>query len=292
MSEPLPEFTYDDVFVYAPSYLMWEAAAQRGDLFEGKALGTAKEADLVFLDKDRTMYALLHPEKFATERKSGADTGRKKLKAVQDAVEPVLNRYVRYYQRKLIDEAELRKQLTATLKKAWKEVFTAGVRASGIPGQGPGKALVQFTPEDEAWIKSAMQHEMRFLNGMLDAIVEESYVMALPKRIHMYVRTLESFYDSARVIGLPATVALSWITPKRDGRVCASCEYLAEHSPYSKRTLPTTPRSGVTLCLSSCRDRLFVRVVDQDKVLELHQSSPTRGTHIKRLREIKRLGHL
>ena len=287
MSDPtLPEYEYDDLFVYAPSYLLWE----RGDLTEGKAVGTAKEADLVLLDKDRTMHAILNPQKFAKERKGGADTGRKKLRAVQEIVEPLLNRFVRYYQRNQIDEAELRKQITATLQKAWKEVFVAGVRASGIPGQGPSKALVSLTTEDQKWMRSAMQHEMRFLNKMLDAIVNETYKMPLPKRIHMYVRTLESFYDSARVIGLPATVSVHWIVPKKDGRVCESCEYLAANSPYSKRTLPTVPRSGLTQCLSNCRDRLLVRVVSQDEALALHESSPARSTHISRLRAIKRRG--
>jgi hypothetical protein len=182
--------------------------------------------------------------------------------------------------------------MTATMKKAWKEVFIAGARASGLGGgQGAGKPLVQLTTEDEKWVRSAMTHEMQFLNGMLDAIVDESFVMPLPRRIGMYMDALESFYDSARVIGLPATSAIHWIIPKKDNRVCASCKYLAEHSPYSKRTLPTVPRSGATICLTNCRDRLFVRIVDQAKAQSLHEGSPTRGTHIKQLRRIKRLGH-
>lgn len=287
-----PPFAYDDLFVFAPSCLAWESAAESGTLLEGKSLGTAKEQDIVFLDKDRTMDAVFYPEKYKAEKKSGADVGRKKLREVQKVVEPLLNRFVRDYQKGRLEESEFRKQMTATMKKAWKEVFLAGVRASGIGGQGPGKPLVQLTPEDEKWVRSAMKHEMQFLNGMLDAVVEESWVMPLEKRIGMYMDALESFFDSARVIGLPATSAIHWIIPKKDGRVCASCRYLADHSPYSKRTLPTVPRSGATLCLTNCRDRLFVRIVDQAKAHELHEASPTRGTHIKNLRRIKRLGHL
>lgn len=285
----LPPFAYDDLFVFAPSCLLWE---QSDALLEGKSLGTAKEVDLVFLDKDRTMDAVFNPAKYKAEKKVGADVGRKRLREVQKQVEPLINRFVKDYQKGRLAESEFRKQVTATMKKAWKEVFLAGVRASGIGGQGPGKALVQLTAEDEAWVRSAMKHEMQFLNGMLDAIVDEDYVMPLPRRIGMYMDALESFFDSARVIGLPATAAIHWIIPKKDKRVCASCQYLAKHSPYSKRTLPTVPRSGATLCLTNCRDRLFVRIVDQAKALELMRESPTRGTHIKNLRKIKRLGHL
>ena len=290
--EQLPEFAYDDLFVFAPSYLVWERASAGGVLCEGKALGTAQEKDLVFLDKDRTMDAVFNPEKYTKEKKVGADVGRKRLRAVQAEVGPVLNRLVRSYQKKKLDEAAFRKAMTTEMKRAWRAVFLAGVRASGISGQGPGKALAQLTTEDEKWVRSAMQHEMRFLNGMLDAIVDETYVMPLPKRIGMYVDALESFYDSARVIGLPATAAIHWIIPKKDKRVCASCLYLSEHSPYGKRSLPTVPRTGATLCLTNCRDRLFVRIVSQDRAMELHESSPTRGTHIRNLRRIKRIGHL
>lgn len=290
MAEHAP-VTYDDLFVYAPSYGLWEASRVAGQLFEGKSLGTAKEHDLVFLQKDRSMDFLLKPEQYAKERESGRKSGRKKLVDTQAAVEPVLNRIVGWYQSKKIDEAEFRKQMTTTMKKAWKDVFEAGVRASGVLGKN-GDVATNLGPDDEVWIRSAMKHEMQFLNGMLDAIVDETYVMPLPRRIHMYVDALSSFYDSARVIGLPAMSAISWITPKKDGKVCASCEYLAAHSPYSKKTLPTVPRSGATICLTNCRDRLLVRVIEPAEAVKLHQSSPTRATHIKKLRKIKQLGHL
>jgi hypothetical protein len=222
----------------------------------------------------------------------GADVGRKRLRAVQEAVEPVMNRFIRFYLRKRIDEGEFRKQITETMKKAWREVFIAGVRASGISGQGPGagRPLVQLAPEDQVWLRGAMAHEMRFLNGMLDAIVEDTYVMPLKRRVRMYVDTLEAFYDSARIIGMPASSVISWILPHPDKKVCAGCRYLADHSPYSKLTLPTVPRAGSTPCISRCRDRLFVRI-DREMAHQLNESSPTRGTHIRKLREIKRFGH-
>jgi len=290
---------YDDLFVYAPSFLSWEDAVLGGELWEGKALGTAKETDLVLLDLDKTMQSFLDPEGFAKERKSGLTVGKRRLKKVQQRVEPELNKHINGYLGGGIDEKEFRQRMHKTMKVAWKEVFLAGVRSAGIQGTGtgglPGKQLVQLTdPNDEKWIKGAMRHETQFLNGMIQAVIDETWVMPLPRRVRMYVDALESFYDSARVIGLPAAVKIHWMigAKKKDRKtVCHSCRYLAHHSPYSKKTLPTVPRSGLTLCLTNCRDRLLVRMADQETAIALHQSSPTRGTHIKKLRKIKQQGH-
>lgn len=288
----LPLVEYDDLFVYAPSYLAWEAQG----LHEGKALGTSREEDLVLLDLDQTMHSLVNPEQFGKQRKAGTTVGKRRLKDVQKRIEPELNAHVIRFQDGYTTESEFRKAMHKTMKAAWKDVFLAGVRASGVKGTGtggsPGKPLVSLTdPHDEKWIRSAMQHEMRFLNGMIRAVVEHTWKMPLPRRIRMYVDALESFYDNARILGLPPLTKIHWIVPRKDSRVCHSCRYLAHHSPYSKKTLPTVPRSGLTICLTNCRDRLLLRMVDQDEALRLHQNSPTRGTHIRKLRKIKQQGH-
>lgn len=284
------EVAYDDLFVFGPSVLAYERALASG-LTEGKALGTAREADLVFLDKDRTMDAFLHPETFGLDRRSGTTVGKKALKKVQARIESELNDLVFQFHAKKLDDAGLREAATKLMKGAWKETFIAGVRASGIKSPVHHEMIPALSEEDTKWLRSAMQHEMRFLNGMLDAIVERTWKMPLPRRIRMYADALESFYDSARVMGLPATVSIHWLLRHRDERTCASCVYLEKHSPYSKKTLPTTPRSGATICLTNCRDRLLIRMVEGARAQELMQASPTRGTHIKRLRRIKRLGH-
>ncbi len=175
-------------------------------------------------------------------------------------------------------------------------MFFAGVRSSGVPGDmGDKKWRLQTSPEDEKWLKSAMQHEMRFLNKMLKAIVEDDYKMPLARRVRMYIDALESFYNSARVIGLPIQTLFHWkLSPEgiKKKNICASCQYLADNSPYTKKTLPTTPRSGLTLCLTNCRDKLVARRVSNEKVIEVNENSPAKSTHIQKLRRIKRLGHL
>jgi hypothetical protein len=180
------------------------------------------------------------------------------------------------------------------MKSAWKQVFLAGLRAGGTVGEGsgPGKTLVKLDTGDDLWIKNAMTHEMRFLNGFVNAVIDETYKMDPMRRAGMYVDALSSFYESARVIALPSNIRVWWKGP-HDKKTCESCNYLFEHSPYSKWTLPTTPRSGMTLCLTNCRDRLFVRRVPPEVAEEdVKGLLVRRNRHIRDLRKIKKQGHL
>jgi hypothetical protein len=286
-----------DWLVIAPSVFIAADIEARGELFEGKALGTAKEQDIVFLDKDQTVKAATDPEGDKWRRHQGVTVGKRKLdKAKSEAYPLVLNAIFAFQSGKLT-EAQMRKAVVKAMKRAWKATFFAGVRSSGVPGDfGEKKWRLQTTPSDEKWLKSAMQHEMRFLNKMLKSIIEETYKMPLARRVRMYIDALESFYNSARVMGLPVNTLFHWrISPegKRKETVCKSCLYLAKHSPYTKMTLPTTPRSGLTICLTNCRDKLVARRVDGEKVMAVTNASQYKKSgHIKNLRKLKRTGHI
>lgn len=286
----------DDLFIFAPSFVLAEMLRDRGQLDEGKSLGTAPELDLLFLDLDQTIKARTDPSTFKDAKKKGQTVGKRVLTKVQSEVGPkLLSVLDRHLDGGYDSFNAFKKAAVAVMKPAWKRVFEAGVRSAGIAGSGkggvPGKPLVKLDPEDEKWLRSAMQHEMRFLNGMLRAVDEESYVMPLPRRVQMYVRSLESFYDSARVIGLPATVIMHW-SDSHDERTCVGCEYLFEHSPYTKKTLPTVPRAGMTPCLTNCRQRLVIRQSTPEKVVALTNKSKSRATHIRNLRKLKAKGSL
>lgn len=291
MSDRYP-VQYDDLFIYAPSFALWEELTADGQLLEGKYVGTAREVDLVFLDQDRTIEAFLHPEKYAKERKVGGTVGKRRLRELQDRVFDELYSEVLRHDKRMTEPREFKREIEKVMKRAWRDAFLAGVRAAGLPGRGHGVSGVELGPDDEKWFKSAVAHEMRFLNKFATAVTEQSYRMPLDRRTRMYVDALESFYDSARVIGMPATSLFRW-TGKHDKKVCASCRYLKQHSPYHKKILPTVPRAGLTICLTNCRDRLLVRVVDDRTALDTLQGSPlTREQHVRNLLEIKRRGDL
>lgn len=284
-----PEF--DDLFVLMPSFLLAEQLEARGDVFEGKALGTAELADLS-LKKDQLFVKDSDPKAFANERKKGQTVGGRKFKETTKRTKTVLLRAIRQYQQDKIDEKELKREVTKAMRIAWRDVFLAGLRAGGTKGEGSGKGktLVKLDAGDDKWLKSAVQHEMRFLNGFLKAITEGTYTMPLKRRVGMYVDALQSFYNSARVIALPSNIIVRWHGP-HDKKTCPSCEYLFENSPYSKITLPTTPRSGLQICLTNCRDRLWIKRVPPEKAESMMTGALVeRQRHIRKLRKIKKTG--
>lgn len=282
MSTPDPE--YDDLFIYAPSFILYE----RGELTEGKAIGTAQMADLTMVANQLAHFT--DPEGFAHERKVGQTVGRAKLNKTKQNVKPVITRLLNKYVTDKIDEKELRIRMVKVMKSAWRDVYLAGVRSSGVKGEGQGAPdLVHLKPGEDIWLKGDMAHEMRFLNKFIADVTEGTWKMPLERRASMYVDALNSFYESARVIGMPNNVVIHWTGPNNKV-TCPGCRYLFEHNPYTKFTLPTTPRAGLTPCLTNCRDRLLLRIVSPKVVYELDTQTLSRTTHIKNLRKIKRGG--
>jgi len=276
------DLRYDDLFVYAPSILL-----------EGKALGTAKMRQII-LSKDKIVAKDWDLAAFAKARQVGQTVGKRVLEKVQGDTKAELIKVLKKFIHGHIDEREMRQQVVRRMKVSWREVFLAGLRAGGTEGEGSGKGkvLVKLDTGDDLWVRSAMQHEMRFLNRFLDAVVNEAGVMPYDRRAEMYVDALESFYDSARVISLPYNTRIWWKGP-HDHRTCESCRYMFERSPFTKFSLPTTPRAGMTLCLTNCRDMLFVkRVAPEEASIDVKSLILERARHVRHLRKIKREGHL
>ena len=279
---------YDDLFVYAPSFLLYECVVARGevDLWEGKYVGTARENDLALAGRDRAMDQFLFPEEFARERKKGSTVGRRRFKDVKARAFRELLTAVELHDRGATFDTDFREEAHRIMREAWRESFLAGLRASGIEGLGRGRKGIALTPHDERWLRSAMQHEMRFLNRFVDAITRQDYTMPLRRRTEMYADALESFYDSARVIGMPTNTLVRWTGP-RDKSSCESCKYIRAQNPFHKNRLPATPRSGLTRCLTNCRDRLVLRAVDLQTAIREQVRRPTREQMIRHLRRLK-----
>lgn len=278
---PADLIVIDYPFVFCPSVMM-----EAKGIVEGKAIGTADE-----LDK-QTMQALTNPltgEELRRRRKTGGTVGRRKFKAAQEEARNEVLDAVWAFDQDSIDAKELKSRVKAAMRTAWRRVYLAGLHAGGMPARSKGRADLDMPlePHDEAWLKTAMTHETRYLNKFISAVVSGTGQMPLDRRANMYVDALESFYNSARVIALPTDILIYWRGPN-DKKTCDSCRYLFAHNPYTKMTLPTTPRSGMTMCLTNCRDWLFIRKVPTTEVAKVTNTSKSASAHIRALRKIKR----
>jgi hypothetical protein len=279
-----PDALDDGVIVWAPSMLV-----------EGKSVGTAHKADLI-LAKHLLAPHNVPVEDHAKKIKIGVTVGRKKLREVMDRAQRLFaGQYANYTAGRLTPDA-LRASVLETMREAWRDAFMAGIRAAGVPGseRGSGKLHIPdvLPAADELWLKSAMAHETTYLNRFLTALVEDTTTMPPLRRIGMYVDALGSFYESGRLIGLPESVLLWWAGPN-DKRSCAGCRFLHEQGPYTKFTLPTTPRAGLTPCLTHCRDRILVRRAGIEEVAATAKAARyTREGFIAALRRIKKTGKM
>lgn len=265
----------DDLFLFAPSMQLVEAS---------KSIGQAPLDALTLKNLDHSILAQVDPEGFARIRRKGVDKARRKFDGLQVEVRQGMKE-VLYGAEGYSSIDELRTALHLVMRPAWRRAFELGIEATGVRTD-------RLTPDDYKLMKSFVAREVRFLNKMVEAVYQGEFKMALDKRIELYVRTLESLYDTGRVLGLPTSTSLFWWTGpgQNDGRACDGCEYLFEQSPYTIVTLPTTPRAGSTPCRANCRDKLLVRSVGALEVQERIRSGKTRDDHLAVLASIMRKG--
>ena len=109
---------YDDLFIFLPSFTIAEEAGWPLD--EGKYVGAAKEVDLVLLDKDKTMDALLRPQDFANARKKGVTVGKRALKRVKKRAFAEMLPLVLSHDRGETWNTDFQKDLERVMKRAWR----------------------------------------------------------------------------------------------------------------------------------------------------------------------------
>jgi hypothetical protein len=136
----------------------------------------------------------------------------------------------------------LKRDLGATYERA----LELGMRGSGWLGG--------LQEEDLRWLRSVRQDEWRYLNRFVESALNDTGAMARNDRLRMYVDTVDSVFWTGRVEGLPRDAKIYWVLGVAEH--CATCLEFAAGSPYTRETLPSTPRAGDTLCLSNCKCHL------------------------------------
>lgn len=259
-------------------------------LIEAKAIGTAQMYGQVSM-RD---LVLRHQGAFASTlrsriRQASTNAVRDLRPVVEDAERGVLAILLEWFAGHL-SYREAQMQTAKEWRRAYERVREIGRRASGIDRHANVNPSVVH--EEEKWFRSAVREELTYWNTFMHEINEDQVSEErLLERLAAYLKALRFMYEGARVLGLPDNVLLYWLGP-RDERLCAGCEYVLERSPFTKNTIPAVPRDGSTPCLTNCRHKIVVRVVEnRADVQQRERVLEARGTMVRALRAIKHEEH-
>ncbi len=221
-------------------------------LLEAKAIGYHNHLDR----SDRKYVSLLMALKLGDnlkvlKRREGKKS-RYRFYKLKDSFEEDGWRYLSAFINGEILQVEAYMKLRDLFKKYYREAFELGYLSSGIAD------YVELEDRDYRWVDSSLKQELKYLRQFLDDIEGGRGRMDYRRRWRMYVDTLDHVFWAGKVSVIPAGFVIDWVVDHKAER-CEGCKFLKMHSPYTVETLPTTPRAGMTICLSNCKCKLRVR---------------------------------
>lgn len=134
----------------------------------------------------------------------------------------------------------------------------------------------QILDTDFERIRSTVQQQLHFARNMMDNIIRKDTVMPIERRAAMYAHALDGSFEEAAVSRMKGVLIYWRLT---DAEHCPTCIDLANGSPYTPDTLPTTPRKGETQCLTNCK--CFLEITTKEKNTENFRKRVIRATAAK-----------
>lgn len=239
-------------------------------IVEAKAVGTfrkKKRNDLRALEAQAR--AVVHGKKYARTVKTKTAETNVSIERLKNSYETRLTKQIVSYERSAISFRDLVAVTSNDVRITYLDAFNLGLKSQGHGAFSKKTGTrASATSEDRAWLKSAADEEIRFLKRFLSEIKHgdvpdegdegTSRKMKKGRRIRMYADTLDGIYAAGRVRGAPENAVFHWVYGHAEH--CPECIYLQAHSPYTKKSLPTTPRAGSTRCLTNCKCKIVIDV--------------------------------
>lgn len=258
-----------------------------GESFEVCVLTEGKGLHTVDAGRDDIRQAVvnagfqMNPRGWKAERRGATTVSKKQFDDLQERLSRGIINYSHLFLEGKINKTRWLTWVRHLLRDSYQEAFKLGMKSSGASSVQAGVATF-----DKEWVAGAARHELQFFNRLLQQIQEGTYKGELTKRLKAYSEALQHVYYSGRVMGTPEGHIIDWVGPN-DRATCNGCRFLAENSPYTKLTLPTTPRAGDTRCLHNCRDRLVIRHVGLRKFESVQKGQRSKRWYQEKLRRLK-----
>ena len=176
------------------------------------------------------------------------------------------------------------KDLKDAFLQQYHKAYQLGIKASAT-GVVVGHTM---TSEDQRWVESSWKHEQTYFNRFLDSALRGNLSPSqIRQRAGMYGAAVRGVYEAGRVVGSHPDSLIWWVY-NPEAHHCTSCIYLRDQSPYTKRTLPTTPRAGLSECLTNCKCHLRIVLSDPELVKQTEARSLSRAGMLQALQAMKR----
>lgn len=209
------------------------------------------------VDRDiRSSHKAARVSSFHDIRRSRTARERTMIQARRVLFQRTLTGLINSLKAKKLSENQFRTMAKEELRKAYISNFVHGLK-TGPHVYSHNIDSLDLSEEDQRWIRSALNHELRYFNGFLDDIVRGISVTEQTSRIKAYANASNAVFDAGRVLALPENVLIDWVLDS--GNPCRGCVTLKQLSPFPKAMLPTTPKSGATTCYGNCYCLLRIR---------------------------------
>jgi len=236
-----------------------------------------------------TYQALANYDDWKSAKKYQASVAKSKLDELKSQFRAELLNAVKGFKDKRYTGEGMKSISKGAFDKAYAEAYALGLRAAGLTQLEIGGTLT-MDQHDKDWMKSSLSHERRYWNEFVTSVITGSIDAAwrrftVEQRIEFYVRTLDHVYETARVVGHPHHSIMYWkLNPAEH---CQSCLFLATASPFTRETLPCTPRSGQTQCLANCKCELRIVTTASTEQWDQVRHQNNRNLLVTKLKALK-----
>lgn len=245
---------------------------------------------------------------FGRVRQLSRDEAEQSFQHAKLSYRKALDRLIALYYAGRISRAQMHKQARDAVRAAYTQAVTTGAQGAGA---------TSLPTAGERWLDDAVRVETGHLDKVLAELekwrderdrqnpkgaalrqtdpveqkrLETEAPRAIParivNRIHRYPESLWHAHLVGRIVGGPPNRLFDWLTA-RDRRVCKSCRFLEEHSPYTRDTLPTVPKAGQTICYWNCRCRVVARPAEPDAIEKVRTRQHGRAWYLAELARIQ-----
>lgn len=215
-------------------------------------------------DRDKKRQNKLGDPEFVRRMKTVTTQSMNEWQQYQRSLWYDLQRLFHGYLQHNVTPIELERQSAIMIRDAYVKAYKLGLASSELRRQ-TGSTPVR-TKADTEWVKKAYRTAMQEWRAFVHKFVTRNLGGThWPDRIRAFIHQIDTAFQSARATTIGADTLIFWVGP-HDHRTCPGCSLLFANNPYTRDTLPCSPRSGSTPCRHNCRDHLLVRKATKEEI--------------------------